>query len=161
MWTAIQRAAGHCSVVLTTHHLEEVEALADIVAIMVDGAVQCFGDAAYLKGKYGRVLESQVTVAAPDHLPQLRRFMKTVFPQGACVGGDRRRFVFHLPYDRPLGEVFAVLHEHCVQLHITSYTVAQTSIEETFERVKRRAGRRGRGETLHSSEIVAGCARVY
>ena len=40
MWTAIQRAAKYCSVVLTTHHLEEVEALAETVAIMVDGTLR-------------------------------------------------------------------------------------------------------------------------
>ncbi|KPI87456.1 ABC1 transporter-like protein [Leptomonas seymouri] len=54
MWRALDRVSRKCSVVLTTHHLEEVEALADCVGIMVDGSLRCFGDLPHLKHKYAR-----------------------------------------------------------------------------------------------------------
>ncbi|KPA75144.1 ATP-binding cassette protein subfamily A member 7 putative (ABCA7) [Leptomonas pyrrhocoris] len=54
MWRALDRVSCMCSIILTTHHLEEVEALADCVGIMVDGGLRCFGDLPHLRHKYAR-----------------------------------------------------------------------------------------------------------
>ncbi|CAJ1987503.1 ABCA7 / ATP-binding cassette protein subfamily A [Leishmania donovani] len=52
LWRAIDRVSRKCCIILTTHHLDEVEALADCVGIMVDGGLRCFGDMPHLKHKY-------------------------------------------------------------------------------------------------------------
>ncbi|CAG9571438.1 putative ATP-binding cassette protein subfamily A, member 7 [Leishmania major strain Friedlin] len=52
LWRAIDRISRKCCVILTTHHLGEVEALADCVGIMVDGGLRCLGDMPHLKHKY-------------------------------------------------------------------------------------------------------------
>ncbi|XQJ25932.1 ATP-binding cassette subfamily A, member 1, putative [Leishmania guyanensis] len=54
LWRLLDRVSRKCSIILTTHHLEEVEALADCVGIMVDGGLRCFGDLPHLKHKYAR-----------------------------------------------------------------------------------------------------------
>lgn len=54
LWRALDRVSRKCSIILTTHHLEEVEALADCVGIMVDGGLRCLGDLPHLKHKYAR-----------------------------------------------------------------------------------------------------------
>ncbi|KAG5504596.1 hypothetical protein JIQ42_06434 [Leishmania sp. Namibia] len=54
LWRVLDRVSRKCSIILTTHHLEEVEALADCVGIMVDGGLRCFGDLPHLKHKYAR-----------------------------------------------------------------------------------------------------------
>ncbi|KAK7196098.1 ATP-binding cassette subfamily A, member 1 [Novymonas esmeraldas] len=54
LWRALDRVSRKCSIILTSHHLEEVEALADCVGIMVDGGLRCFGDLPHLKHKYAR-----------------------------------------------------------------------------------------------------------
>ncbi|GET87262.1 abc transporter, putative [Leishmania tarentolae] len=54
LWRMIDHLSQKCSIILTTHHLEEVEALADCIGIMVDGGLRCFGDLPHLKHKYAR-----------------------------------------------------------------------------------------------------------
>ena len=53
LWRIIRRiqARGQ-SVVLTSHSMEECEALCDRLAIMVNGQFQCFGTVPHLKNKF-------------------------------------------------------------------------------------------------------------
>ncbi|TPP52980.1 ABC-2 transporter family protein [Leishmania donovani] len=127
MWTAIQRAAGHCSVVLTTHHLEEVEALADIVAIMVRGYVRCVGDKVHLKNKFGSAFEVSVRLASAQHAELFASFMQAAFPDAVRSEGEGRRLVYQLPRDRGFGDVFQTFQANKEQLHITGYSVSQTA----------------------------------
>uniref|UniRef100_A0A7S0PFT8 ABC transporter domain-containing protein n=1 Tax=Cafeteria roenbergensis TaxID=33653 RepID=A0A7S0PFT8_CAFRO len=56
MWKIILRIARSkaTSVVLTSHSMEEVEALCSRVAIMVGGRLRCLGSIQHLKNKFGR-----------------------------------------------------------------------------------------------------------
>ncbi|CUF95885.1 ABC transporter, putative [Bodo saltans] len=66
LWKSLALVAKRRSIVLTTHHLEEVEALADRVGIMVGGKMMGLGSLQHLKSKYvGDVFEVQVSFAPP------------------------------------------------------------------------------------------------
>ena len=52
MWDAIASAARNRSVVLTTHSMEECEALCSRVGIMVMGKFRCLGSVQHLKAKF-------------------------------------------------------------------------------------------------------------
>uniref|UniRef100_A0A7N9ASF8 ATP-binding cassette, sub-family A (ABC1), member 5 n=1 Tax=Mastacembelus armatus TaxID=205130 RepID=A0A7N9ASF8_9TELE len=56
MWRAIRAAFKNHQrgAILTTHYMEEAEAVCDRVAIMVSGQLRCIGSIQHLKGKYGR-----------------------------------------------------------------------------------------------------------
>ena len=45
---------GGCAVVLTTHSMEEAEALCTRVGIMVGGRLRCLGSCQHLKSRFGR-----------------------------------------------------------------------------------------------------------
>eukprot|EP00658_Telonema_sp_P-2_P080787 TRINITY_DN8110_c0_g1_i15.p1 TRINITY_DN8110_c0_g1~~TRINITY_DN8110_c0_g1_i15.p1 ORF type:complete len:1065 (-),score=233.23 TRINITY_DN8110_c0_g1_i15:75-3269(-) len=53
MWTTIERTASNRSVVLTTHSMEECEALCDRVVVMVKGQFRCLGSIQHLKSRFG------------------------------------------------------------------------------------------------------------
>ena len=59
MWDLIGRAArdDHCAIVLTSHSMEETEALATRVAILVAGRLRCIGSPQHLKDRFGRGYE--------------------------------------------------------------------------------------------------------
>jgi ABC-type multidrug transport system ATPase subunit len=63
LWNVIRANAAHQAIVLTTHSLEEAEALSDRVMIMVNGGVQCIGSAAHLRQRFGRGLQVEVKSA--------------------------------------------------------------------------------------------------
>lgn len=63
MWTIISNISTQrkkSTVVLTTHSMEEAEALCPKIGIMVNGKFRCFGSAQHLKSKYGVGYEMEV-----------------------------------------------------------------------------------------------------
>ena len=60
MWSVVGKiTSGNnpSSVVLTTHSMEEAEALSTKLAIMVEGKIKCIGPVQKLKNKYGKGFE--------------------------------------------------------------------------------------------------------
>ncbi len=70
LWKVIEFAANsakpRCGVVLTSHSMEEVEALATKVGIMVKGNFRCFGPVQHLKTKYGDSYDVEFKPALPQ-----------------------------------------------------------------------------------------------
>ena len=57
MWNVIARVATarqECSIILTTHSMEECEALCQQVGIMVGGRFRCLGSIQHLKNRFGK-----------------------------------------------------------------------------------------------------------
>ncbi|KPA77108.1 putative ABC transporter [Leptomonas pyrrhocoris] len=135
LWNAIEKVADNSSVVLTTHHLEEVEALAHRVAIMVDGTLRCIGDKTHLKNKFGTGFEMSIRVETEDDMEELHVWVKQHFPAATLNEYKGRRFVYTLPADVTLSDVFRLLQANKTLLHIIDYSVSQTSIEQVFLRI--------------------------
>jgi ABC-type multidrug transport system ATPase subunit len=53
LWKVIKRRRANQTVVLTTHSMEEAEALCDRIAIQVQGQLRCLGSPTHIKHKYG------------------------------------------------------------------------------------------------------------
>ncbi len=54
LWTLIEDLKGEITIVLTTHYMEEAEALSDRVGIMKDGKLIAFGSVEELKARAGK-----------------------------------------------------------------------------------------------------------
>ncbi|RNF17932.1 ABC1 transporter [Trypanosoma cruzi] len=139
VWKSIQKIAEKCSVLLTTHHLDEVEALADCVAIMVDGDLRCIGNKTHLKNKFGTGVEMSLRIRDKSCRQKVERLVETFFPDAVLNEYNNQRFVYSLPKRIPLYAVFEVLQRNEVQVGITDYGVSQTSIEQVFMRISEAA----------------------
>ena len=53
LWSIISKLKGRITIILTTHYLEEAEALSDRIAIMTDGNIKALGTAQELKDSAG------------------------------------------------------------------------------------------------------------
>ena len=53
MWEVISSLAASRSVILTTHSMEECEAVCDRLGIMVGGRLRCIGTSQHLKAVFG------------------------------------------------------------------------------------------------------------
>ena len=54
LWQVIKRRTASCCTILTTHSMEECEALCSRIGVMVDGAMRCLGPIQSLKSRYGQ-----------------------------------------------------------------------------------------------------------
>ena len=67
MWGVINRVATErkmCSIILTTHSMEEAEALCGRIGIMVGGRLRCLGSSQQLKARHGDGYAVEVRLAA-------------------------------------------------------------------------------------------------
>ena len=53
VWALIQDLKRDKTIILTTHAMEEADALADRIAVVVDGKLKCIGTPLNLKNTYG------------------------------------------------------------------------------------------------------------
>ena len=60
MWDFLCETMPGRASILTTHSMEEAEALCDRIAIMVDGNLRCLGSASHLKAKFGNAYSIDV-----------------------------------------------------------------------------------------------------
>ena len=69
MWSVVGNVSSKTkksSVVLTTHSMEEAEALSTKLAIMVEGHIKCIGPVQALKNKFGKGFEIETKLHMPE-----------------------------------------------------------------------------------------------
>ena len=62
MWKVIKKLSKKSAMIVTTHSMEEAEALASKVGIMVEGSFKCFGTVQHLKNKFGKGFEIEFKI---------------------------------------------------------------------------------------------------
>jgi len=71
MWSVVAKISQRdkkSAVILTTHSMEEAEALSTKMGIMVRGGkFTCFGSSQHIKNKYGTGYEVEIKIAKPTH----------------------------------------------------------------------------------------------
>ncbi|KAG8008859.1 ATP-binding cassette sub-family A member 5 [Nibea albiflora] len=108
MWRAIRAAFKNHQrgAVLTTHYMEEAEAVCDRVAIMVSGQLRCIGSIQHLKGKYGRGYSLEVKLREEltglQQVALLHKEILRIFPHAA----RQESFATLMVYKIPMEDVF-------------------------------------------------------
>ncbi|GFO31443.1 ATP-binding cassette sub-family a member 5, partial [Plakobranchus ocellatus] len=124
--------------ILTTHYMEEADALCDRVGIMVNGVLQCVGSTQHLKNKFGSgyILEVKLSlrVAAnvEDLMDKLEEHLKSLFPDMKTVERFMERAQYSIPNENvtSLGKTFSSL-ERCKTTHnLEEYSFSQSSLEQ-------------------------------
>ncbi|OTF77724.1 hypothetical protein BLA29_011478, partial [Euroglyphus maynei] len=76
LWNAIRLVrSGGSSLVLTSHSMEECEALCDRLVIMVNGRIRCIGSPLHLKRKFGNGYIVQIKLAMKTDSDNRSRLM--------------------------------------------------------------------------------------
>lgn len=126
LWAFIRQLnrQGH-TILLTTHYLEEAEALCERVAMLKDGRIVALDRTAHLLGSNSeRRLELKLK---PARLPEAL--------QGRLISRNADRFYLALPDCAELETILATLRIAGIQ--VEELNVAQPDLEEVFLRVMR------------------------
>jgi ABC-2 type transport system ATP-binding protein len=115
------------TVVLTTHYLEEAEAMCDRIAIIDRGeVVACDATAALI----GRLDEKQLTVTVAEPLASLPAELAAL---GARLDGERRLVLIYRPSRARVGSLLDAVRR--AGLTITDLATAEADLEELFLRL--------------------------
>jgi len=94
MWRVISDVVTtreQCSLILTTHSMEECEALCTRIAIMVDGVMRCLGSSQRLRSRYGLGYQIEVLLKVPsdDEVPDMsNQFLAAVEKRSEAGQGE-------------------------------------------------------------------------
>ncbi|KAK1897676.1 Phospholipid-transporting ATPase ABCA1 [Dissostichus eleginoides] len=124
------------AVVLTSHSMEECEALCTRMAIMVNGRFQCLGSVQHLKNRFGDgytiVLRLMDNISEPASCP-ISSFMQSSFPSIELKERHQSVLQFQLPsHACCLARVFEVLANNHEELGIIDFSVSQTTLDQVF-----------------------------
>eukprot|EP00040_Diaphanoeca_grandis_P001266 m.17961 g.17961 ORF g.17961 m.17961 type:complete len:1760 (+) comp11765_c0_seq1:218-5497(+) len=133
LWNALIEVLGaNRSIVLTSHSMEECEALCTRLAIMVDGQFQCIGGPQHLKQRYGQgysLIVKLGDVTAP--LAPVKTFVASHF-EGAILKEEHQGLVRYEIHNQTLAHVFGTMENAKVELNLEDYSVTQATLEQVF-----------------------------
>eukprot|EP00898_Chlorokybus_atmophyticus_P008904 jgi/Chlat1/9014/Chrsp94S08294 len=128
MWAVVSATTRGRSVILTTHSMEECEALCGRLGIMVAGRLVCVGSPQHLKSRFGEGYHLEIKAAG-----DVRAFVKDTFPSATLVEHHGERVKYQLPMKNlSLAAVFRAVESNRVALGISDYAVSQSSLEQVF-----------------------------
>jgi ATP-binding cassette subfamily A (ABC1) protein 3 len=141
LWTALAklRDSGKC-IILTSHSMEECEALCTRLAIMVNGNFQCLGSTQRLKNKFatGYALTIKVKKVA-DHvnldqeITAIDNFIQRNFPGAQLKEKYQELLSYQLTNNSiPWSRMFGILEKSKKELNIEDYSLGQCSLEQVF-----------------------------
>ncbi|XP_045632438.1 phospholipid-transporting ATPase ABCA3-like [Ursus americanus] len=124
------------AIIITSHSMEECEALCTRLAIMVKGRFKCLGSPQHLKNKFGNAYTLTAKIKFgnnEDKLEKFKEFMAATFP-GNIIHQEHRGIIsYYIPKEEICwGKVFSILEEAKVLFNLEDYSVSQITLEQVF-----------------------------
>lgn len=136
--TVLSSFRGDRGAVLTTHSMEEADALCTRIGILVKGELKCIGSTQHLKNKYGSgyVLEIKLSSSGSSsvNIQNLQEFVTQLFPMHEVQEQFGLSFKYNIPQSSvgALSKVFASLESAKSDRGIEEYSFSQATIEQVF-----------------------------
>ncbi|OAQ31781.1 P-loop containing nucleoside triphosphate hydrolase protein [Linnemannia elongata AG-77] len=145
VWTFLAQFKRGRSILLTTHSMEEADALGDKVAIMVSGHLKAIGNTTRLKNKFGNGYRVELALGHPTEqypdIPaqkeleqEMTEATKAVMPESVLLDKSGGVMVFGIPMQaiEKMADLTAMLENAQALGRVKQWGIAQTSLEEVF-----------------------------
>ncbi|XP_072184193.1 ATP-binding cassette sub-family A member 13 [Excalfactoria chinensis] len=135
LWkTILKEVQDGCAAVLTSHSMEECEALCTRLAIMVNGSFKCLGSPQHIKNRFGDGYSVKVWLSKEiSYEKMILDYLKMHFPGAKFKGQHLNLLEYHVPRSEGcLAELFRVLENYKAFLQIKHYSISQTTLEQVF-----------------------------
>ncbi|KAM9804931.1 glucosylceramide transporter ABCA12 [Neosynchiropus ocellatus] len=135
LWKIIsEEVRGKSAVVLTSHSMEECEALCSRLAIMVKGQFRCLGSLQHIKNRFGSGFTVKMYLAeAPGDVEAITGFMQRRFPSTYLKDQHSSMVEYHVPVaPGGVADIFDQLESNKHALRIKHFSVSQTTLDEVF-----------------------------
>nr|QER78485.1 ATP-binding cassette transporter [Diaphorina citri] len=122
------------SIVLTSHSMDECEALCNRLTIMVRGEMQCLGNITYLKQRYGQGFTLMIKLREGD-LDQLKERIRTEFKGRVEIKDEHKGLIHYQILDTTFSwsVLFAKMEAVKTSMDIVEdYSLSDTTLEQVF-----------------------------
>lgn len=135
LWNIINhtRNSGR-SVVMTSHSMEECEALCTKLAIMVNGEFKCLGSTQHLKNKFSKGFILTVKAGREDDetMEDIKTRINRLFPSSELKERYMDISTFHITDNLKWSEIFEMMANTKSEIGLSDYALTQTSLEQVF-----------------------------
>jgi len=139
LWKVLRRRAPNQTVVMTTHSMEEAEAICDRIAIQVKGQLRCLGTPTHIKAKYGSGYQFEIDSPARTEEEMTAFLHREISPDASLIEHHSDRFLYQLPAigngGLSLGTVFSKMQANKDTMNIIDYSISRPSLEQVFLRM--------------------------
>ncbi|XP_034994859.1 glucosylceramide transporter ABCA12 [Zootoca vivipara] len=135
LWKIItEEVQNQCSVILTSHSMEECEALCTRLAIMVNGCFRCLGSLQHIKSRFGKGFTVKMHLNNnSDSIEKLTEFLQLTFPNTHLKDHQLNMVEYHVPVSAGgVANIFQMLEANKEVFKIRHFSVSQTTLEEVF-----------------------------
>merc|ERR1711990_9510 len=101
VWDLMQKMKKDRTIVLTTHAMEEADALGDRIAVVVDGKIKCVGTPLNMKNTFGDGYRVSVVLLETGTEQKVCNLMKKVAPSSKLIDDSGGSMVFTVPLSEP------------------------------------------------------------
>merc|ERR1712023_422437 len=137
IWALLDKVKQGRCIILTTHSMDEADALCERIGIMSHGLMRCVGTNLHLKNKYGNGYKIEIRFVK-EALEQVNNFIMKILPKAEILSTTKDTRVYQvLKEDIVLSEVFDKMQHRRDDIGILDYGVRQTSLEEVFLKIAR------------------------
>jgi len=134
LWSVIKRRTANCCTVLTTHSMEECEALCGRIGVMVDGTLRCLGPIQTLKSNYGQgyKLDLRLDPTRAD-ADAILAMMQGHLSTAELTELEMPSMVLTVPQGAAsLSQLFGLLSQLKAEYHVLECSVTQCTLEQIF-----------------------------
>eukprot|EP01129_Flabellula_baltica_P012243 TRINITY_DN54_c1_g1_i1.p1 TRINITY_DN54_c1_g1~~TRINITY_DN54_c1_g1_i1.p1 ORF type:complete len:873 (+),score=187.37 TRINITY_DN54_c1_g1_i1:72-2690(+) len=133
LWEVINKKKKECSILLTTHSMEEAEALCDRLGIFIAGRLSTLGSPADLKTRYGKGYKLTITTkykAVNGAKKFLQEHIPEAEPISLPIAGTQN---FSIPRGASkISEIFDLIENNREELKILDWGITNSTLEEVF-----------------------------
>ncbi|CAI9172899.1 unnamed protein product [Rangifer tarandus platyrhynchus] len=124
------------AIIISSHSMEECEALCTRLAIMVKGQFRCLGSPHHLKNKFGNIYTLTAKINIDDNedkLEEFKEFIEINFP-GNIINQDHQGIIgYYIPSKGICwGKVFHIMEEAKTLFNLVDYFISQITLEQIF-----------------------------
>ncbi|GMT18451.1 hypothetical protein PFISCL1PPCAC_9748, partial [Pristionchus fissidentatus] len=136
------------ALVLTSHSMDECEALCTRLAIMVYGQFRCYGSIQHIKSRYGTGYSLLIRLKHSSDAEKTRSRVLETFPGAVMKEHHVVQMNFEVPRSGSWSALFETTEALAEELQFEDYSLSQTTLEQVFLEFSRLADS---GEMLKQS----------
>lgn len=124
------------SLLISSHNMNECEALCDRIAIMVNGQFYCLDSLQNLGSKFGQgytLIVKMNQTNEEDKIIQLRQFIENSYPTAVLKDSHQDVLQYHIPdTSLKLSRIFSFMEEVKQKFSLEDYLISDTTLEQIF-----------------------------
>ena len=134
LWELIRKFKQGRSIILTTHFMEEADALSDRIAIMNHGQVRCCGSPLFLKNTFGSGYRLTLAKNKSFDEPAFKSILAQTVEKYSIETNIAAEFSLAVPFgmSSKLPQLLTTLEQNKTNLGVDGYGISSPTIEEVF-----------------------------